>query len=63
MVVSKTKSKSKIIHVEQMPDDPRRRRPDITKAKQILGWEPIVQLDQGMGKTIEWFQKNKNFYN
>lgn len=38
-------------------DDPRQRRPDITKAKQILGWEPKVNLEDGLKETIEYFQK------
>ena len=39
-------------------DDPKIRRPDITKAKSILGWEPVVPLDDGLTVTIEYF-KNK----
>ncbi|OQA07821.1 MAG: dTDP-glucose 4,6-dehydratase [bacterium ADurb.Bin374] len=35
-------------------DDPRRRRPDITRAKTMLGWEPKVNLDEGLRRTIEW---------
>jgi len=35
-------------------DDPQRRRPDITKAKNLLAWEPVVALDAGLEKTIEW---------
>jgi nucleoside-diphosphate-sugar epimerase len=37
-------------------DDPQRRRPDITKAKRVLGWEPVVPLDQGLQWTIEYFR-------
>ncbi len=39
------------------PDDPTRRCPDITKARELLGWEPKVGLDEGMAKTIAWFQQ------
>jgi nucleoside-diphosphate-sugar epimerase len=39
------------------PDDPRRRCPDISKAKRILGWEPKVNLEEGLRRTIEAFQK------
>lgn len=38
-------------------DDPRRRKPDITKAKELLGWEPKVPLEEGLKKTIEYFQR------
>lgn len=39
------------------PDDPTRRCPNITRARQLLEWEPKVELDEGMAKTIAWFQK------
>lgn len=39
-------------------DDPKCRRPDISKAKKILGWEPKVSIRQGLAETIEWFKKN-----
>jgi dTDP-glucose 4,6-dehydratase len=38
-------------------DDPRVRRPDITRAKEILGWEPKVEFDDGMRRTIAWFKQ------
>ena len=38
-------------------DDPMRRRPDITRAKEILGWEPGVKFSDGLKETIKWFQK------
>ena len=42
---------------EPMPlDDPRQRQPDITKARQLLGWEPKVKLAEGLMKTIEYFR-------
>ena len=50
-------SKSKIIHVELPRDDPVRRRPDITKAKKDLAWEPVIPLEEGLKKTIEYFRK------
>jgi dTDP-glucose 4,6-dehydratase len=37
-------------------DDPKRRRPDISKARRILGWEPVVSLDEGIRETIEYFR-------
>ncbi|MEO5613318.1 MAG: SDR family NAD-dependent epimerase/dehydratase, partial [Cypionkella sp.] len=36
-------------------DDPRQRRPDISRAADLLGWAPTVMLDQGLDKTIAWF--------
>jgi dTDP-glucose 4,6-dehydratase len=38
-------------------DDPKRRRPDITKAKRVLGWEPEVPLEEGLRDTVEYFRK------
>jgi len=44
------------IRFEPLPeDDPKRRQPDISKAKRVLGWEPKVNLDAGMNETISWF--------
>jgi UDP-glucuronate decarboxylase len=54
-VISLTNSKSKIIELPLPEDDPRQRQPDITKAKNILGWAPSVQLEEGLKKTIEYF--------
>lgn len=39
-------------------DDPKQRRPDITKARQVLGWEPKVRLEEGLRRTIEYFQNS-----
>lgn len=39
------------------PDDPTRRCPDITRARELLGWEPQIDLDEGMARTIAWFQE------
>tara|TARA_R110002049_G_scaffold47902_1_gene138401 strand:+ start:101613 stop:102584 length:972 start_codon:yes stop_codon:yes gene_type:complete len=49
-------SKSKLIEMPLPADDPTRRRPDISLAKEKLGWEPKVPLAEGLAKTIEWFK-------
>jgi UDP-glucuronate decarboxylase len=55
LVVEMTGTQSKIIY-EPLPfDDPKQRQPDITLAKQELGWEPDVPLKEGLVKTIAYF--------
>ncbi len=56
-VIKLTKSKSKIVFRPLPQDDPKMRRPDITLAKQLLGWEPKVDLQHGIEKTVEYFSK------
>jgi dTDP-glucose 4,6-dehydratase len=51
-----TGSKSRIIHEPLPQDDPKQRKPDISKARRILGWEPRVQLDDGLRQTIQYFR-------
>jgi Nucleoside-diphosphate-sugar epimerases len=41
----------------RLGDDPQRRRPDISRAQQILGWEPVIPLEEGIQKTIPYFRK------
>ncbi|KAG5869556.1 hypothetical protein JTB14_002301 [Gonioctena quinquepunctata] len=48
---------SKITHVSEVEDDPQRRRPDISRAKKYLDWEPKVSLDVGLQKTVEYFRQ------
>lgn len=55
MVVEKTNSKSKIIFTPIPEDDPKQRRPDISQAKKILNWESKIMLDEGLTKTIQYF--------
>ena len=57
-ILSLTNSKSKIIYKDLPKDDPRRRNPDITLAKNELNWSPIHDLDGGLVKTIEYFKKS-----
>jgi len=56
MIVRLAGSKSEIVFCKSPTDDPRRRRPDIGKAKTLLGWEPKVKLEEGLVETIEWFR-------
>jgi UDP-glucuronate decarboxylase len=56
-VLKQTSSKSKLIHLPLPQDDPKQRRPDITLAQQLLGWELTVPLDQGLEKTIAYFKR------
>ncbi|MBW2976320.1 SDR family oxidoreductase [Candidatus Woesearchaeota archaeon] len=53
-----TKSESRIAFEKLPTDDPHVRRPDITKAKKELGWEPKVNLEEGLKETIKWFKEN-----
>ena len=50
-------TKSKIEHKPLPVDDPKVRQPDISRAKKILGWEPKIEFDEGIRKTIEYFQE------
>jgi UDP-glucuronate decarboxylase len=55
-VLSKVQSSSKIVEMPLPADDPTQRKPNISKAQEILGWEPKIQLDQGLDKTIPYFK-------
>jgi UDP-glucuronate decarboxylase len=52
-----TGSSSKIVHHPLPPDDPKQRQPDISMAQQLLGWEPRVQLEEGLLRAIEYFDR------
>ncbi len=56
LIIELTKSKSKIKFEKLPEDDPKKRKPDITKAKKLLGWEPKVGLKEGLIKTIEYYK-------
>jgi len=57
LVIGLTGSSSSIVHHALPQDDPRQRQPDITKARNVLGWEPTVALKDGLIQTIEYFDK------
>lgn len=56
-ILALTGSKSELVHESARQDDPKQRQPDITLAKQKLGWEPKVELEEGLKKTIEYFKE------
>jgi dTDP-glucose 4,6-dehydratase len=55
-IIELTDSKSEIVYKPLPEDDPQVRQPDIAKAKKILNWEPVVKLEDGLLKTIEYFR-------
>ena len=57
LIIKMTNSSSKIIYKSLPKDDPVRRKPDITLAKEILNWEPTVAIEEGLTKTIEYFSQ------
>ena len=59
-IIAMTCSKSKIIYQPLPEDDPKVRKPDITRARTLLGWEPTVSLEEGLGKTIDYFRQKVN---
>lgn len=61
-ILKYTNSKSRKVHKEKMPDDPRKRRPDISRARNEISWEPLISLDNGIQRTAEWIKQNKNIY-
>jgi dTDP-glucose 4,6-dehydratase len=60
LVLKVTGSKSKIAYEPLPQDDPKQRRPDITKAKTLLGWEPKIQLEEGLRLSLDYFRKAVN---
>ena len=57
LVIKMTGSNSKLVFKDLPSDDPTQRRPDINLAKQMLGWEPKIQLEEGLLRTIDYFDK------
>ena len=58
-IIRLTGSKSEIVFLPLPEDDPKRRCPKVSVAKNVLGWEPMTDLDDGLKKTIKWFVKKK----
>lgn len=56
-VIRITNSKSQLIYMDLPSDDPQQRKPDITKARNILNWSPSIELNTGLKRTIEYFEK------
>jgi UDP-glucuronate decarboxylase len=56
-VIAQTGSSSKIVHRPLPQDDPLQRCPDITRAQQVLGWQPTVPLEEGLKRTIAYFDR------
>ena len=56
IVIDITGSKSKIVHRPLPSDDPKQRKPNISKAQELLGWRPTVPLRDGLKKTIAYFE-------
>ena len=56
-IIKMAGSNSRLIYKPLPVDDPKQRRPDITRARTLLGWEPKVALDEGLSKTLEYFKK------
>ena len=54
-VLAQTDSKSELRFMELPIDDPKTRQPDITRAREILGWEPVITLEQGLTQTVAFF--------
>ncbi len=57
LIVSMTESTSQIVYQDLPADDPQKRKPDISLAKEILGWKPVVELTNGLSQTIDYFSK------
>jgi len=59
-IIALTGSASEIVSTPLPEDDPKVRQPDIARARSLLGWEPRVELDEGLVRTIEWFRPRLN---
>jgi UDP-glucuronate decarboxylase len=57
MVIDLTGSRSRVVHRAPVDDDPRQRRPDISRANAVLSWTPRVPLKEGLEKTVAYFEQ------
>ena len=57
LVIELTGSRSRIMHRPRPQDDPRQRRPDISKANDVLSWTPKIELAQGLSRTVDYFEQ------
>jgi nucleoside-diphosphate-sugar epimerase/spore maturation protein CgeB len=60
LVIAMTGTNSRVVFEPLPQDDPRRRKPNIERAAELLGWRPAVDLEQGLEATIEWFEDERN---
>jgi nucleoside-diphosphate-sugar epimerase len=54
-------SKNEIVYEPLPENDPKVRRPDITRAQKLLGWRPQISLQEGLKATVEWFENSKSY--
>jgi dTDP-glucose 4,6-dehydratase len=57
LVVEVSGSSSEIVHMGLPEDDPTRRRPDITRARDLLGWQPLIELAEGLSRSLAWYRE------
>jgi UDP-glucuronate decarboxylase len=57
-VINLTTSESKVVFKALPQDDPKQRKPDLERARELIAWKPNVQIDAGLVKTIEYFRHN-----
>jgi dTDP-glucose 4,6-dehydratase len=57
-IIDLTGSRSQIVHIPRPTDDPTVRQPDTTLARERLGWEPVVAIEDGLRRTIDWFRNH-----
>jgi len=55
-IIEMTGSKSKLVFQDLPSDDPKQRRPDISKAQNLLNWTPQIEIEEGLMKTVEYFK-------